>query len=93
VSSAAVCIAFDIGRIARAEWTIGRGASRLRYLGVVPRKVWTAAEIAELTPSEQDDLFNSSVVNDLREVPDDYLEQVRARLAERTSGMDSPNQR
>jgi hypothetical protein len=57
------------------------------------RKVWTAAEIAELTPAEQDDLFNSSVVNDLSEVPDEYLEQVCARLAKRTSGMDSPNQR
>ena len=57
------------------------------------RKVWTAAEIAELTPAEQDDLFNSSVVNDLSEVPDEFLARVRARPAKRTAGMDSPNQR
>jgi hypothetical protein len=50
------------------------------------------ARAAELTPAEQDGLFNTSVVNDLSEVPDDYLEQVRARLAKRTAGVDSPNQ-
>ena len=66
-----------------AEWAIGRGSSRLGYLGGVARKVWTAAEkIAELTPAEQDDLFNSSVVKDLSEVPDELLAQVRARLVE-----------
>jgi hypothetical protein len=56
------------------------------------RKVWTAAELAELTRAEQDDVFNSGVVNDLSEVPDEFLARVRARLAQRTPGIDSPNQ-
>ena len=93
VSSAAVCIAFGLAFLLGPS---GRShAARLAsgYLGGRARKVWTAAEIAESTPAEQDDLFNSSVVNDLSEVPDQYLAQVRARLVKRTSGMDSPNQR
>lgn len=56
-------------------------------------KVWTAAELEAMSPSEQDDLFSSSIVTDLDEVPAEFLARVRARLAERTAGVESPNQR
>ena len=57
------------------------------------RKVWTPAELEELTPAEQDDVFDSGVLSDLSDVPDEFLARVRARLAQRTAGIDSPNQR
>ena len=56
-------------------------------------KVWTAAELEAMSPAEQDDLFNSSVVINLEEVPAEFLARVRARLADRVAGVESPNQR
>ena len=56
-------------------------------------KVWTAAELEGMSPAEQDDLFNSSIVTDLDEVPAEFLARVRARLADRAAGVESPNQR
>jgi hypothetical protein len=56
-------------------------------------KVWTAAELEAMSPAEQDDLFNSSVVTNLDDVPAEYLARVRARLADRVAGTESPNQR
>ena len=56
-------------------------------------KVWTAAELEAMSPAEQDDLFNSSVVTNLDDVPAEYLARVRGRLADRVAGIESPNQR
>jgi len=47
------------------------------------QKVWTAEEIEKLTPAEQDDLFDRSIVTDLADVPPEFLDRVRARLADR----------
>ncbi len=47
------------------------------------QKVWTAEEIEKLTPAEQDELFDGSVVRDLSEVPPEFLAHVRERLGER----------
>lgn len=56
-------------------------------------RVWTAAEVEAMSPSEQDDLFDASIVTDLDEVPPVFLARVRARFAERTGGVDSPHPR
>jgi hypothetical protein len=56
-------------------------------------KVWTAAEIETLSPADQDQLFNASIVTDLDAVPAEFLARVRARIADRTAGVESPNQR
>jgi hypothetical protein len=45
--------------------------------------VWTAEELEQLTPAEQDALFDASVVTDLDQVPVAFLEQVRARVQQR----------
>ena len=47
-----------------------------------------------MSPAEQDDLFEASIVTDLDEVPAEFLARVRARLAEwtGTAGVESPNQ-
>jgi len=47
------------------------------------QKVWTAEEIEKLTPVEQDDLFDQSIVTDLADVPPEFLDRARARLADR----------
>ncbi|HMQ25125.1 MAG TPA: hypothetical protein PKA98_03990 [Acidimicrobiales bacterium] len=51
------------------------------------RKVWTAAELEELTRAEQQAIFDESIVMDLDEVPPAFLAQVRAD-AERLLGTD-----
>ena len=38
------------------------------------RKVWTAEELEQLTPAEQDALFDASVVADLDQVPAAFLD-------------------
>lgn len=57
---------------------------------VVGRKVWTAEEIERLSPAEQDELFRSSLVTDLDDVPAEFLERVRKRFEERAAGADAP---
>ena len=54
------------------------------------RKVWTAEEIERLSPAEQDELFKSSLVADLDDVPAEFLERVRARFEERGGMADAP---
>ena len=44
-------------------------------------KLWTAAELEQMSPNERCDLLNSRVVTDLSMVPQDVLE--RARMAGR----------
>lgn len=44
------------------------------------RNVVTAAELETMTPAEQHALFDQSVVNDLDEVPVEFLARVRGRL-------------
>ena len=49
----------------------------------MPRKVWTAAELDDMSPAEVDELFEAGVVRDLDEVPPAFLARVRARVQER----------
>lgn len=49
----------------------------------MPERIRTAEEIEKLTPAEQDQLFKQSIVNDLDDVPADFLARVRARAQER----------
>ena len=53
------------------------------------RKFWTAAEFEKLSPAEQDKAFADSIVWDLDEVPQEFLDRVRARV--RTTIDDDPD--
>ena len=53
-------------------------------------KVWTAEELAALTPAEQDALFQASIVQDLSEVPEKFVARVRARLERRIAQQETP---
>ena len=61
-------------------------------IGCMARRTWTAEELEKLTPQEQDDVFEASIVGSLDEVPEDFLERVRARHLDRTA-TDSPDTR
>jgi hypothetical protein len=45
--------------------------------------VWVANQLREMSPAEQDAVFEASVVTDLDVVPTDFLARIRARLIER----------
>ena len=59
---------------------------------VMVRKTWTAEELENLSPQEQDDVFDASIVRNLDEVPEDFVERVRSRHLDRTAS-DSPEAR
>ena len=42
------------------------------------RKLWTAAEMDQLTRDQQQAVFDESIVTDLGAVPPEFLAQVRA---------------
>jgi len=58
-------------------------------LALMPRKVWTAAELDSMTPTEVDALFEASIVRDLDDVPPEFLARVRARVQERIDAEES----
>jgi hypothetical protein len=62
-------------------------------LGTVSRKVWTAAGLEKLSPAEQDELFASSLVTDLDELPAEFVARVRARIQQRIDASESSPQR
>ncbi len=55
----------------------------------MPRKVWTAAELDEMTPAQVDALFQASIVTDLDEVPPGVLAKVRADVEEHIAATES----
>lgn len=52
-------------------------------IGFMARRSWTAEELEELTPREQDGVFEASIVGGLDQVPEEFLERVRSRHPER----------
>lgn len=43
------------------------------------RKVWTAAELEQLSFAERQRIFDEGVVTDLSQLPPEFLERVRAK--------------
>jgi hypothetical protein len=56
----------------------------------VAHKVCTAEELERMTPAERDAHFDASLVTNLDEVPEVFLERVRARLEEHIAASDTP---
>jgi hypothetical protein len=50
------------------------------------QRIWTAEELSQLSPAEQDAIF----VTDLAEVPPEFLLQIRDRFEQRAHGADVP---
>lgn len=55
------------------------------------QKVWTAAELEQLSPDEQDAIFTAGIVRYLAEVPPEFLARVRALLEDHIAGTESPS--
>ena len=53
-------------------------------------KVWTAAELEQMSPAEQDELFEKSVVTDFSQVPPEFLAKVRQRAQQRVEPSERP---
>jgi len=54
------------------------------------QRVWTAAELEQLSPAEQDAIFAAGIVRDLAGVPPEFLARVRARLDDHIARTESP---
>ena len=52
-------------------------------------KVWTAAELEQMTPAEIDALFEASLVTDLETIPPEFLARIRDRAQARIDAEDS----
>jgi hypothetical protein len=61
-------------------------------LAGMAQKVWTAAELEQLSPAEQDAIFAAGIVRDLADVPPEFVARVRARLEDHIAGTESPAQ-
>ena len=77
--------------------TIGRrvrkhAPRRHGYDGSMAQKIWTAEELEQMTPAEQDAIFDASVVRNLNDVPEEFLARVRARFEAHLAGTESPTQ-
>ncbi len=55
----------------------------------MPRKVWTAAELDQMSPGEIDALFEASIIRDLSEIPPAFLSKVRDRVQARIDAEES----
>ena len=76
---------------ARLAWAPGRTADEGTFTNMA-QKVWTAAELEQLSPAEQDAIFTAGIVRDLADVPQEFLARVRARLEDHIAGTESPAQ-
>jgi len=56
----------------------------------MPKEIWTAEELEKLNPAEQQALFDQSIVRDLSEVPEDFLNRIRAKVLAREAEADTP---
>jgi hypothetical protein len=53
-------------------------------------KVWTAAELEQMSPAEQDAVFEQSLVTDLSQVPPQFLARIRDRLEPTVDASEHP---
>ena len=53
------------------------------------QKIWTAAELDEMTPAERQRIFDDSIVWDLSEIPEEFLDRVRAKVLAREASQDA----
>ena len=44
------------------------------------QKVWTAAELEQMSPAERHRIFDASIVTDLSDAPTELVERTRARV-------------
>jgi len=70
-----------------------RAGSATGKVRVMPRKVWTAAELDEMSPAEVDALFQTSIVKNLDEVPSEFLAKIRADVEQHIAATEATRKR
>jgi hypothetical protein len=55
----------------------------------VSKKVWTAAELERMSPTQQDEIFQASIVRDLDDVSPEFLARIRARVERQIAASES----
>jgi hypothetical protein len=59
----------------------------------VSRRIVTAAELEQMTPAEQQAVFDASVVTDVSQVPPEFLSRIRSRLEQHIDQTESTPKR
>jgi hypothetical protein len=54
------------------------------------QRVWTAAELEQLSSADHDAIFAAGLVRDLADVRPEFLGRVRSRLEDHIAGTESP---
>ena len=54
-------------------------------------KIWTAADLEQMTPAEQEAVFEASIVRDLSQVDPAFLARVRDRIEQRIAKLEAPS--
>jgi hypothetical protein len=53
-------------------------------------KVWTAAELEQMTPAERQAIFDASIVSNLDDAPPELLARTRARIEHMIAESEAP---
>ncbi len=53
-------------------------------------KVWTAAELEQMTPAERQAIFDASIVTNLDDAPPELLQRTRARIERMIAESETP---
>ncbi len=54
-------------------------------------KIWTADELLAMTPNERHEIVKAGIVADLEQVPEEFLERVRANVLDHIARTEGPN--
>ena len=44
------------------------------------RRIWTAAELEQMSPAERQEIFDASIITDLDQAPPELLARTRAKI-------------
>jgi hypothetical protein len=54
-------------------------------------RIWTAAELEQMSPAERKAIFDASIVKDLADAPPDFVARVRSRVERIIAESESTN--
>ena len=53
-------------------------------------KIWTAAELEQMTPARRREIFAASIITDLDDAPESLLDRTRAKVEDLIEGTEQP---
>lgn len=61
------------------------------YAPTMASKIWTAAELEQMSPAERKAIFDASIVKDLADAPPEFVARVRSRVERIIAESESTN--